>query len=214
MRASVLVLATVLLAWARSAAAQPEATASRFEVGLSGVVLLGQGEPANDMVGAGLVGRWRIRDPWYLGVTVVDVAFDYETPNRALGIAATTVVDGSNELSRTSVFVERRYETARLWDWYWLAGVGAAAVDDVANVPGARAGGGTFEIVTTAADETHAFAGGGLRRPFGEHWRLEAAFTVEHHDTDYRLVDRVSGQRGAIGAHSPYGLAIGVSYAF
>jgi len=187
---------------------------SRFDVGVRGVIVLGQGQPANDMIGESLVGRWRVRDPWYLGLALTSVTFDYETPNRVLGIASATVVDGSNEFSRTSVFVERRYETERVWDWYWTAGVGVASVDAVANVAGTRVGGGTFNIATAADHETHVFAGGGLRRPLGEHWTLETAFTFEHHGTDYRLVDLVSGTRGSLGAHSPYGLAAGVSYSF
>lgn len=191
-----------------------EERGGRFDLGLRGAILLGQGQPANDMVGEALVGRFRVHDAWYVGVAVTTATFDYETPNRALGIAASNVVDGSNEFTRTSVFVERRYESARNWDWYWTAGIGVAKLAPVANVAGPQVGGGTFDIVTTADDETHVFAGGGLRRPLGEHWALDTAFTLEHHGTDYRLVERVSGRRATLGAHSPYGLAVGASYRF
>jgi hypothetical protein len=65
-----------------------------------------------------------------------------------------------------------------------------------------------------ADDETHLVAGRGLRRPLGRHWAVDAALTFEHHSTDYQLTDVVSGARGSIGAQSPYGLALGVSYRF
>ena len=187
--------------------------APRFDVGLRGVVLLSKGEPANDMMGEGLLFRWRARNAWHIGIAFDAVTFDYETPNKALGIVSATVVDGTNDISRASLLVERRYDSDRSWDWYWLVGVGAASVD-APNVVGVRADGSTFDIATEADDEIHVFAGGGLRRALGARWAFETTFTVEHHTTDYELVDRVSGARGTIEAQSPYGIAIGVSYRF
>ena len=187
--------------------------APRFDVGLRGVVLLSKGEPANDMMGEGLLFRWQARSAWHIGIALDTVTFDYETPNKALGIVSATVVDGTNDISRASLLVERRYDSDRSWDWYWLVGVGAASVD-APNVVGVRADGSTFDIATEADDEIHVFAGGGLRRALGARWAFETTFTVEHHTTDYELVDRVSGARGTIEAHSPYGIAIGVSYRF
>jgi hypothetical protein len=186
----------------------------RFDVGVRGLIALSKGQPANDMTGERLIARWRISDDWRIGVAFDSLTFDYETPNRALGIVSTAVVDGSNDMSRTSVFVERRFDTSRRWDPYWLAGIGSASIDAPANVAGTRAGGGTFDIATRADDEMHVYAGGGLLRPVGERWLLDATFTFEHHTTDYELVDRVSGARGSIGSHSPYGIALGASYRF
>ena len=194
-------------------ASDAQDAAPRFDVGLRGVVLLGKGEPANDMMGEGLLFRWRARSAWHIGIAFDAVTFDYETPNKALGIVSATVVDGTNDISRASLLVERRYDSDRSWDWYWLVGVGAASVD-APNVVGVRADGSTFDIATEADDEIHVFAGGGLRRALGARWAFETTFTVEHHTTDYELVDRVSGARGTIEAQSPYGIAIGVSYRF
>lgn len=206
-----LVAVTGLL-FAQTSLAQEED--ARFDIGFRGVILLSQGQPANDMIGEGLFARWRVRDQWHLGVALESVTFDYETPNKTLGIPAANVTDGSNDWSRTSFFVERRFDTARQWDWYWTAGVGFASVDNVPNVAGPRVGGGTFNIATVADDEVHVFGGGGLRRPLGEQWTLETRFTVERHATDYQLVDLASGARGSIGSHTPYGIAVGVSYSF
>jgi hypothetical protein len=77
----------------------------------------------------------------------------------------------------------------------------------VQNVPGTRVGGGTFNIATVAGDEVHLMGGAGLRRPLGERWAFDATFTLEHHTTDYQLVDLVSGARGSIGSHSRWSIA-------
>jgi hypothetical protein len=177
-------------------------------------MLFSKGEPANDMIGEGLIARWRVRDNWHVGIAFDTVTFDYETPNKALGITSATVVDGINDFSRVSLLLERRHDTERRWDWYWLVGVGFVSLDDVQNIAGTRASGGSFNIATDADDEVHLFAGGGLRRPLGERWAVETTFTFEHHTTDYQLADLVSGARGSIGSQSPYGIALGISYRF
>jgi hypothetical protein len=208
--AAPLVLAAVLSQWPVAIAAQE----SRFELGMRGLVLLGKGTPANDMIGEGLIGRLALSDAWRLDVALDSVTFDYETPNRTLGIPAANVVDGTNGWQRVSVHVERRFDGEGRWRWHWLAGVGLAGVDPISNVAGQRADGGTFDITTTADDELHVFAGGGAHREIKSRWLLDTTLTVEHHDTHYELVDSVSGARGTIGAQTVYGIAIGVSYRF
>ena len=203
-------LAAALSQWPAEIAAQD----SRFEIGIRGLVLLGKGTPANDMMGEGLIGRFAFGDAWHLGVALDNATFDYETPNRTLGIPAAAVVDGTNSWQRVSALVERRYEGERRWRWHWLAGFGYADVKPVANVAGQRADGGTFSITTTADDELHVFAGGGAHRELAQRWLFDATLTVEHHDTNYELVDSVSGARGTIGAQTAYGIAVGVSYRF
>jgi hypothetical protein len=205
-----LIYAAALAQWPTATAAQEE----RFELGIRGLILLGKGTPANDMIGEGLVGRFAFNKQWRLGVALDGVTFDYETPNRALGIPATAVVDGTNDWQRVGIFVERRFDGDRRWDWHWLAGIGNASVDDISDVAGLRAGGGTFDIATAADEELHAFAGGGLHRSLGRRWLLDTSLTLEHHATDYVLTDRVSGARGTIGSQTVYGIGIGVSYRF
>ena len=209
-RLTALFLAALPSQWPAAIAAQE----SRFEIGMRGLVLLGKGTPANDMMGEGLIGRFAFNEAWRLGVALDGVTFDYETPNRTLGIPTTTVVDGTNSWQRVGVLVERRYESERRWRWHWLAGLGYASVDSVSNVAGQRADGGTVDIATTADDELHVFAGGGTHRELKQRWLFDATLTIEHHDTHYELVDRVSGARGTIGAQTVYGIAVGVSYRF
>jgi hypothetical protein len=187
----------------------------RFDAGLRGVVIVGDGEPSNDMIGYGVVGRWELRESWHLGVALDSVTFDYETPYRILGIDSVEEIDPGNEFRRASVFIERRYQRPEsAWTWFWTAGVGFASIDVGENAVGTTPGGESFDIATTADDEWHFMVGGGVRRSFGRHWALEAAVTLEHHTTDYQLVDVVSGATGSIGSQTPYGLSLGVSYGF
>jgi len=184
-------------------------------VGARSMVIVGEGQPANDMIGYGAIGRWEFRDSWHLGLALDSVEFDYETPYRVLGIESVEEIDPSNEFMRISVLVERRYERPDSpWIWFWTAGAGFASIDVGANAVGTTPDGQSFDIATTAEDETHFFVGGGLRRAFGQHWALEAAVTLQHHTTDYQLTDIVSGATGSIGSQTPYGLTLGIGYGF
>lgn len=186
-----------------------------FDVGVRGVVIVGDGQPANDMIGYGAVGRWEFGESWHLGLAFDSVTFDYETPYRVLGIDSVEEIDPGNEFTRISVLIERRYERpGSPWIWFWTAGVGFASIDVGANAVGTTPGGQSFEIATSADDETHFIVGGGLRRSFGQHWALEAALTLQHHTTDYQLTDLVSEATGSIGSQTPYGLTLGISYEF
>jgi hypothetical protein len=187
----------------------------RMDVGGRGLVIIGDGQPANDMIGYGAIGRWEFRDSWHLGLALDAVDFDYETPYLVLGIESIEEIDPGNTLTRVSVLVERRYERPDSpWVWFWTAGAGFASIDVGPNAVGTTPSGQSFDIVTTADDETHFFVGGGLRRTFGRHWALEADVTLEHHTTDYQLTDVVSGATGSIGSQTPYGVTLGVSYGF
>jgi hypothetical protein len=186
------------------------------EIGLRPFVLLSQGEPSNDMTGAGIVGSWRWNDDWFLGIGLDSLSFDYERPQRVLGIQqdpGIATVDGSNSFTRLSGWVERRYDRSGKWDWFWNAGLGFASVDaDV--VAGPLASGGTFNIVTDAGSEVHLIGSAGIRRPIGKTWTFAAAFHLEHHLTDYAITDTDSGATGKIGSHTPVGLSATFSFRF
>ena len=148
------------------------------------MILGSRGEPANDMLGAGLVGAWHWRDDWYFGVGLDSFMFDYERPHQALEIQQDPdikTLDGSNSFTRVSGWAERRFTSGGPWSWFWNAGLGVASVDaDV--VAGPTISGGTFHL--------------------------------EHHLTDYKIADTVSGTTGKIGAHSPIGASVTLSYRF
>jgi hypothetical protein len=194
----------------------PQAQDRQFEVGLRGLVLLSQGEPSNDMGGGGLVVGWHWKDDWHFGVAIDDMTFDYERPQNELNIAQDPVlkaIDGSNSFSRLSGWMERRYDNGGDWDWFWGAGLGYASVTaDI--VTGPTAAGGTFNILSDASDEIHLMGRAGLRRDIGERWAFTGTFHLEHHLTDYKIRDTVSGATGTIGAHTPVGFSATISYRF
>lgn len=183
-------------------------------VGLRTIVLLGDGRPANDMPGIGVVGRRHWQGPWHLGAAIDHAVFDYERPNDILGIASPEETDGSNDFTRVSAWLEQRYDLPdRRWNWFWTAGLGFAIVN-ADEVRGTTTAGGAWDIVTDAQDELHLLLSTGLRRTMGQRLVLEGAMHLEHHATDYELTDRVSGARGSIGSQTPYGFSFGLSYRF
>ena len=55
-----------------------------YEVGLRANVLLGDGVPANDVLGLGVIGRYRLKDGWFIGA-----AFDlYEYDRNVASVTA------------------------------------------------------------------------------------------------------------------------------
>jgi hypothetical protein len=206
----ILWLAAVVCAIATPVSAEER----RVEVGPRLLILLGDGVPANDMIGIGLTARWPWRESWYLGFGLDQVEFDYERPNDVLGIASPEEIDGSNDWTRLSAWIERRYgEEDGGWSWHWLAGLGFASVN-TEDVTGPTTGGGTWDITTDASNEVHVLLGLGARRYLGERWMLDGTLHLEHHSTDYELTDRVSGATGTVSSQTPWGASVGVSYRF
>ena len=189
---------------------------NQLEIGLRPMVLASQGEPANDMLGGGIVVTWQWRDDWFFGAALDSMSFDYERPQNILGIQQDrdlATIDGSNSFTRLSGWIERRYDLESVWSWFWNAGLGFAAVDaDV--VSGPTASGGTFNIVTDASNEAHLMTSIGVRHPIGARWSFAATFHLEHHLTDYKIQDTVTGTTGTIGSHSPVGASVTFSYRF
>lgn len=186
------------------------------EVGFRPVLLLSQGEPSNDMLGGGIVGTWRWKYEWFFGIGLDRVSFDYERPQNILGIRQdpdVKTIDGSNSFTRLSGWIERRYDRGETWGWFWNAGLGFASVDEDI-VSGTTALGGTFNIITDASSEVHLMGSAGLRRSLGKNWTSAVSFHVEHHQTDYKLRDTVSGATGKIGSHTPVGVSATFSYRF
>ncbi len=60
--------------------------APRYEVGLRGNVLLGDGVPANDILGFGVTGRYYLRDGWFAGLVLDTYDYDFERPSDVVGI--------------------------------------------------------------------------------------------------------------------------------
>ncbi len=106
---------------------------ARYEVGFRGNVLLGDGVPANDILGLGVIGRYTLRDGWFAGAALDFYNYDIERPSLVVGIPQDPAVktidaDGSNTV--LSGFVGRQYgDTSRGFDWFWTAGLGIGFPD-------------------------------------------------------------------------------------
>jgi len=187
---------------------------SDWDIGLRYSVLVGQGEPSNDMGGIGLYSTFNWKEDWYFGLGVNQYEFDYENPAKIMGLSPASVVDGKNDMTQVSAWLERRYGAGDgKWSWFWNAGLGYGFVT-ADTVAGETTSGDPFLITTDASDEFQLLTSIGLHYDFATNWRIELAALAQYHFTDYKLTDKVSGSTGSIGAHVPIGVNFGISYRF
>lgn len=199
-----------LLLSAMAARAQSE----RWELGPRLLVLNAGGEPANDLMGAGVFGRYRLNDRWLVGFAVDSITGDYERPYEFVGISSPEEVDSTIDAVIFSGWIEREYgrPDGRL-RWFWTAGLGFTS-PDTEDITGPRTGGGTFAITTDAGSEILASVGVGLRHGLGRRLGLEYGVQAAQHFADWEITDRISGRTGAIDDYTTYGLLFGVTYRF
>jgi hypothetical protein len=181
----------------------------RIDLGVSLAIDAADGTPANDIPGAGVVGRYTLDDQWAVGVSVNRTEYDYEAPAAIVGIVqdpTMEVIDALAEATTVRAWIERSLTDAgRPMRFFLGAGVGAAFTD-VPDVTGPRADGGTFDIRTEVDTEIIATVIGGARRMFGERWSGEVAVRAEQHFADWRSTDRVSGAQGRIDDYLTWGI--------
>ena len=207
-----------LLALAASPRAALPAGDGRFELGLRANIVGADGEPSNDQLGAGLVGRYRLNDRWSLGVSLDQATgFDVELPARVLGLAADPAageIDASATATQVLVWMERRHgRSGSRLEWFWGLGAGAVSTD-VDAVSGPLVGGGRFDIVQDVGTELVAAGLAGLRVRLGRAWLLEAALRADQHFTDWTIRDRVSGAAGEFDDYLVRGISFGAGYRF
>ena len=195
-----------------------QAQDSRFEAGLRLNVLVADGEPTNDMPGAGAFGRYRLSDRWRFGFALDhSPEFDVERPYEFIGLvgaASAGEIDAKGTSTSFLAWIERVYERpgGRL-EWFWGLGAGIATVD-VEDVAGPLEGGGTYDITQEVGTELLASASAGLRWRFARRWALEAALRLDQHFTDWALTDRVSGRTGTLDDYLAQGAHFGLAYSF
>jgi hypothetical protein len=187
-----------------------------FDLGLRLGVAAADGEPANDMPGAGMLAHYSLGEDWTLGAALDYSEFDFEEPAKLLGIVqdpGNEPVDALAESTAVRVWVERRIAGAAATSAFMGAGLGAAFLD-VPDVSAPLASGGAFEIQTDAGTEILAFALAGVRRRFGERWYGEIGATLEHHAADWKVVDRVSGAQATVDSYLSWSIyaAIGLRW--
>ena len=190
---------------------------TRYEVGLRANVLLGDGVPANDILGLGVIGRYRLNDGWFIGAGIDTYAFDYERPWRILGLEQDPNVDTIDASADSTVFngsIGRLYnETDHGFDWFWTLGLGFASVS-IDDLAGPTDTGGTFDLTFDAASEIHLMASLGASYNFSEKWSTSFAARVEHHFMDVLITDRVSGNTAQLDSQSPIGAYLSLNYRF
>ncbi len=190
---------------------------THYEIGLRANVLLGDGVPANDIMGAGVIGRYRLQGGWFIDAGIDLYDYDFERPWRVVGVEQDPNVDTIDAAADNTVLsgsIGRFFkETDHGLDWYWTFGIGFASpnVDDVA---GPTDTGGAFDLTFDVGNEIHLMATLGTSYKFSESWSASFAARVEHHFMDVLITDRISGNTAKVDSQSPLGAYISLNYRF
>ena len=194
-----------------------QAQDARFELGGRFNALVADGEPANDMLGGGVFGRYRLNERWRLGLAIDhSPEFDVERPSEFVGLPGDPAfgdVDAKSTSTALLAWIERVYERPGRLEWFWTVGGGLASVD-VDDASGPLAGIGTYDITQDVGTEIIAAASAGLRFRLGARWALETALRLDQHFTDWTVTDRVSGRTGQLDDYLAQGAHFGFTYRF
>lgn len=189
----------------------------KFQIGVRGGLLLGDGEPANDMPMYGIYGRYNWTKKWNLGLSLDNLSGDFERPYKVLGIQSDVEQDASMNNIIISVWGEREFvpasEKFKRLRPYIAGGLGIGLVD-VDDVNGSVAGGGQFDITTDADTEYIPALALGLRYLLGKNWEAEIAGRYSYHIADWKVTDRISGMVSSIDNYSTYGFYVGMGFRF
>lgn len=200
-----------------SLAQTSDAEESKWELGARGNVMLGDGIPANDMLGYGVIGRYYRNNGWFVGASLDTTAFDFEHVASLVGIRqdpAEKSIDADATNTILGGFLGRQYgNTERGFDWFWTAGI-SVGFPEVDPVTGPVDGGGIFTITTDAGTEFHLTSSLGTSYHFSPAWSASLMGRLEHHFTNYTLTDSVSGATRAIDSQTPMGVSISVNFKF
>jgi hypothetical protein len=189
----------------------------QYEISLRGNVLLGDGVPANDMLGFGAIGRRHLSDGWFAGMSLDTYDYDFERPSLIVGIPqdpAVKTIDASASNTVVGGFLGRQYGNRdRGFDWFWTAGLGIG-FPDVSDISGPTDTGGTFDLTFDASTEIHLLTTLGTSYHFTPAWAVSLALRLEHHFMDITVTDRVTGATGNVDSQSPHGAYLSVDYSF
>lgn len=190
--------------------------ADGWEMGLRSNIVSAGGEPANDMISAGIFFRYPLSIDSLLGFALDQAEYDFETPASLLSLTqdpAVKSIDSTVSATTVSVWYEHLLGSPSASRWFVTGGVGISK-PDVKDVSGPLAGGGSFNISTDAGTEFIASLSGGWRYRFSPHWSTEVALRADRHFADWKVTDRVSGRTFNVGDYTGLGAHIGLSYNF
>ncbi|HEY0686533.1 MAG TPA: hypothetical protein VGD45_29610 [Steroidobacter sp.] len=186
-----------------------------WDFGIRAGISAADGEPANDIPGAGLIAHFALGERWRVGAALDRAEYDVEEPAKLAGVMQQPMSDPIDALAESTTFsawAERMLTNpTRATTLFAGVGLGAAFID-VPDAAGPRADGGLFDIRTDASTEILVSLLGGVRRQFGDRWYGEAAVHAEQHFADWVFTDRVSGARGSIDDYLTWGVYIAVGW--
>jgi len=189
----------------------------RFEIGPRANVLLGNGKPANDILGFGVVGRYKLNNGWFVGAAIDSYEYDFERPSKILGITqdpAEDVIDAAADYTAFSGSIGRLYnETNRGFDWFWNLGLGFAS-PNVDPVSGPTDTGGTFDITFDVGNEIHLMGALGTSYNFSENWSAGFTARLEHQFLDIAMTDSVTGNTAKLDSQTVMGASLSFNYRF
>lgn len=185
-----------------------EAEDDVFAIGARVGVTVADGEPANDIPGYGIQGRYALNERWSIGAAIDRTEYDVEEPAEIIGIAqdpALEPIDALAEATLISAWIERTFRRPRSpVTWFVGAGLGAASVD-VPDAAGPRADGGQFDVHTNVDTEIIASVMGGARLDLGQRWYVEFLLRSDQHFADWQITDRISGAQGSVDDYRAWG---------
>lgn len=187
-----------------------------FEIGLRANVLLGDGQPANDILGAGLIGKYYMADGWYVAATLDAYDYDFERPYEILGITQdpdVKTIDSNIKTVALGGKLGRHYGDRSGFDWFWDAGVGVG-FPTTSNVSGPTDTGGTFDLQIDAKTEIRVMGTLGTSYYFSDRWSVSAAARAEHQFLDITVVDSVTGATGKVDSQTLFGAFLSLNASF
>lgn len=191
--------------------------AGPYEVGLRADVRLGSGKPANDILGAAAILRYRLVNPnWWIGASIDhSPEFDVEVPLSFFGLESEgEVVDSIAVSTMVSAFIEYQHGANRIgWIPFGTLGLGINNID-VDDESGTLSTGGPFTIKIDAGTETVIEGSAGIRYQFSRSWSASASALLQHRFADWTVEETESGQTTTIDDYTVSGAYFGVNYRF
>ena len=190
---------------------------SKNQFGLRANVLVGSGKPANDILGAGLIGLRYRDDGWFYGGSIDNYAYDFERPASYVGLTQdpnVDVIDADGSNTVIAGFMGREYDAEDGgFRWFWTAGLGVGFAD-VDDVSGPTDSGGTFDLTFKVETEIHVMGTLGTTYDFSPKWSATLAGRLEHHFMGIEITDQVTGNTASIDSQTVMGAYLSLNYRF
>ena len=188
-----------------------------IDLGARTTVLLGDGTPANDIPGYGLIGRYWLDNGWFITGTLDAYEYDFERPAALVGIMQdpnVDVIDATGESTVLGAMIGKKFgETDSSFDWFWSAGV-AVGFPDIGDVSGPTDSGGMFDMTFDVGTEYHLTTALGGEYQFNPQWYATLAARLEQHFIDILVTDRISGNTRVQDNQLTHGAYLSLSYQF